>query len=171
MIKCIAAILIIVGCGGVGICMRMRLYDTIKQTEDIVNVLHMMSNEMIYHKSALEEICVTVADKAAIPINCILRGIVIECNENSAKEFGTVWKDKFEHPEEKLILTLEVQKIVEDIFLVKQLSPDLQYEGLQENIEKIEEQLKIMKEDSKNKGRLYICIGVMTGLISTILLI
>ncbi len=171
MLKAIGSICIIIGCAGVGICLREKIYDTLEQMRIIIQILKNISNEVLYHKNTLEDAVKIVAVKQKEPFDDLLLHVTGRYQDNSGISFATAWQEAFEEYKDELYLSKETTEQLMTLFSATQRNPQLQYEKIRETIGRIEDELHVMEKNSSNQGRMYVCLGVLTGMISTIILI
>lgn len=171
MLKVMGALCIILGCAGVGICLREKIYDTLAHMQCMIHILTNISNEVLYHKNTLENAVRVAALNADEPFDELLFNVTERYQDNSGVSFANAWKEALSQYKNELYLTEDTFEQLSVLFETPRNNPQLQYERIRETIEKTQAELNRLEAASSNQGRMYVCLGLLTGMISTIILI
>lgn len=171
MLKLIGALLLTAGCSGLGYLLRQDLKRRLDQQRELIHILEMMKSEVSYGKSSLPEICLLVSAKAGAPYGRFLREVYEESMENTGASFADIWERRAAGLKEKLFLSRqELQSLQKFAHLCGYMDPHMQEKAIEERIRELSKQAEGTEEEIAGKGRVYMSLGVVGGLLLTIIL-
>ncbi len=154
-----------------GIVLRERLRARIYSIGQAIWLLRFMESEIGYQKSALS----VVFSRASGRIQGYLRDVTEETaerlKERRGEEFCRIWRDVWEKYSQRS--GLEKQ----DIAIIVELATDgyqdihMQLVQLKMVRERLEEIKRKLEAELAQKSRIYLCVGMLSGIVISIILI
>lgn len=170
MLKAAAAVLVIGGSTGLGIYYCLELKKRIRALQSVLQFLTMLQKEIIYNKLPLAEACGRIGERALEPYGGFFLGIQTQMRQYPGSSFAALWQSGLEKLEKETAL----QK--EDMILLKGIADEqgfsdgsMQIQKIAFQIGEIEELIHKLKQNEENKSRIYLCMGIMSGILCTIL--
>lgn len=160
---------LVAGTVGTGLCMKRELFYRIAELEQWGRILYRMKCEMQYHMLELEELCRKVGAMEAEPYRGLLFAAVERRKEHVALKFQTIWRECVEEYSDAMHLKQQDLECIGECFDRTHASIGEQQKELEYSIEKINEITAKCKAEYENKGRLYVTVGALSGVMGTIL--
>lgn len=173
MLKLVGICIILLGCTGTGYSIVRERKQEIANCEQWERILSIMENEIAFQKSSIHEICYRISRHNTVGRRDrqFFQVLADELEENRGQTLGNIWKCE-------LMQYMKNIRLPEDIKNeLYELGEKLCYEDEQMQRKVIhilnDEMRKVrtnqMKEDEK-RNKVTICMGIMTGLLITIIL-
>ncbi len=163
---------ILIGCCCCGLCIVRDRGRYVEECRQWLILLKMMENEIAFQKSPLPEICIRISGRLPEEKKNFLKRVGTEMQKNGGETLGEIWSREIRPLFRKFSLQQEIRERLtalgdslcfEDEAMQRRVILDLEKE-LEEHMEK-ERQL------NGSKNRLTLCMGVMCGILITILLL
>ena len=173
MVKLAGVCIILLGCTGVGYSIVQERKQELVNCAQWQRILAIMENEMAFQKASIHEICFRISRHLSIASDNqhFFKKVAEEMEENKGQTLGDIWKKEMQHHLKHVKIPESMKK--ELIFLGEKLC----YEdvGMQRRVIKmLEEELEHIRTDraqeDEKKNRVTMCMGIMTGLLITIIL-
>lgn len=173
MLKLISTLLVISGTFGMGLVYKNRLKLRIAALEEMERMFAILESEIQYHKGTLDEICRNTVGKMKAPFDAFLEGIIERVQLNNGRSFQGIWTEAMKewksHPLEYLkeedYLLLDWMNGSETMFQDESML--IQYLELQK--EKVRNKREALQAERSAKEKLYISVGIMSGVMLSIL--
>jgi stage III sporulation protein AB len=172
MIKITGCIFIITSCTGMGWLFGTEIKKRIEDLKSAKSVALLLRGDIRYAHTALPEALENVSKRHEGRLAPFLRRVVKELKEYSGKSFNCIWKDAMK---EELNHTSFTKK--DKICLMQfgeqlgYLDKDMQINHIDWYITQVEDDMKEIALDAKDKIRLYKSLGVLFGILITILIL
>ncbi len=153
-----------------GFWMFLRLKERIRYIEQMIWLFYFMESEINYRKSEFSAVFERAAQRMDEPVKSILMRTA-----ERLKQRGACFRDIWHEETTKLRMHSDLKK--EDLDLIDELAcegyQDIQMQLTQirmirEKLEHTEQQLKAQLAE---KGKIYLCVGVLSGMVVSIILI
>ena len=173
MVKLAGVCIILLGCTGVGYSIVQERKQELINCAQWQRILAIMENEMAFQKASIHEICFRISRHSSVTAGNrdFFLKIAEEMEDNKGQTLGDTWKREMQ-------LHLKHVKLPEN--MKKELSflgEKLCYEdvGMQRKVIKmLEEELEQIRTDraqeDEKRNKVTMCMGIMTGLLITIIL-
>lgn len=170
--RLIGAVLIFSGCTGLGLWYREQLLGRIKMLRTMVAVLEMLMSEIRYGKSTLPECCREIATRVEEPFRGTLWQIGRDCQNESGVVFQEVFIKRMTETFEKTPLKREDRKIFLAPFYGQGfLDGQMQLRSIEQSLVQIKDTIRIQNEEQREKCRMAVGLGVMSGLLLIIIMV
>lgn len=168
----IGTILLITGTTGIAWSYCREQKERLGYLKSIRQIYQYLQKEIDYAKASLPELCGRMGRRQQPPFGEAFSAIYDELNENNGCTFDEIWerhmlscvKDLPLKENEKAILTGFPQSL-------GFRDGKGQAEGMDRYIEEVSQYIHTLGEELKNKYRVIMCMGVMSGIMAVILLI
>lgn len=171
MLRLAGAFLLITGCSGMGFLLRMDMKRRLKQLKELIRILETVKSEVSYGKSSLPEICLSVSGKAGEPYGNFLKSVYEESLANTGASFPELWEKQAKLLSGKLFLSREELKSLTGFAAcLGYLDPQMQENAIESRIWEFRKQAEEAEAEIAGKGRVYMSLGVVSGLLLTIIL-
>lgn len=171
MYQIIGAVLTICGSTGFGICLKRELKQRIFHLKYIKKLLFYLQNEVEYHKSTLQEACENISKRSEEPYNELFQNINLDMIENRGYRFDEVWKRNLVKIRERIPVTNSDMELLKQFMEESFSDGQMQCKEIGFYIDKLQETIIVLEKDFINKSKIYVCLGVMSGILCTIVFI
>lgn len=171
MFKIIACILLVTGTSGMGYSYYMELRNRLHNLNQMKEIMTMIENEISYGKASLPNLCRTLEHKVKDSYKIFFTYINQQMKKDLGVRFGDIWIQACD----KLKELQTIKK--EDIMILKDFMGNQNYNNIEmqikamefrrKELEKAIEQLEVTIHNSK---KMYLSLGVMSGLLISIIL-
>ena len=172
MIKMAGALLIVSTTTLAGIEKAKRLRNHLRQMKYLQRILCLIQSEIRYSRSFLGEIFAQIGQNAEEPYKSWLLGVSERTNAFTGENFEIIWRDSIE----KDLKTLDFSE--NELETLKSLGNQLGFADVKVQtrlidlyLEHLERTIDDLHTEMKTKVRLYHCLGVMSGLLVSVLLL
>lgn len=174
MIRIIGFLAIMIGTTGCGVSIVAEKQRELRECKDWIYVLSVIENEMAFQKSTLPEICLRISKHTTLDERkCAFFYKVYEkMNEKTGDSFGTVWRTEFQKhhlnklcflPIQEELTTLGEKLFFEDV--------SMQQNVIKEAVKKLEYYFQKKQKENEKDNKLTLCMGVMSGVLITVMLL
>ena len=170
--RLVGAILIFSGCTGLGLWYREQFLGRIKVLRTMTAVLEMLMSEIRYGKSTLPECCGEIATRVEEPFKDALWQIGRMCQKESGGVFQEVFRKRMTEAFEKTPLKQEDREIFLAPFCGQGfLDGQMQLKSIEQSLAQIKDTIRILSEEQREKCRMAVGLGVMSGLLLIIIMV
>lgn len=168
--KLVGAILLTVGTTGLGLFYKRAGYERIRELEQMIWFFYFLESEISYHKSELKQICRRGGERQKGAVGEMLRSVADRMEGTEGTMFGQIWL------EESGALSPKSRMKEDDIGILREFASEefadssMQLRQAQLCRDKLEEKRRRLLSDASAKGRVYVCMGTMAGLVISIIL-
>ncbi|MDF2472414.1 MAG: hypothetical protein K0R92_100 [Lachnospiraceae bacterium] len=172
IIKIIGCILIITSCTGMGWYFSSELRNRIADLKELKKIIILLRGDIRYANTPLPEAVQALAIRQEGKYKLFLSEIADRLKELGGISFQTIWKETIE---KKLDNTSLSKKDLEYLGQLGEnlgyLDKDMQINTLDLYLSQIEEEIKELTRNVKEKTYLYNSLGVMGGIFITIIML
>ncbi len=172
MLKVTGGCMIFIGCLGLGLWYREQLNGRIKALRSLRNILELLASEVRYGRAALPECCVHIARYVSPPFADAFLEIGNRMEENAGGTFEEAFREEIEQVLAELPLKDEdregfLQFTVQTGFSDGQM----QLRSIEQSMEWLGSTEEKLLGESREKSRMAVGLGAMSGLLLILILI
>lgn len=172
MLRIIGAIFVMAGSSGLGFAYRHELYNAQKSLQYIRHILEMMISEVRYSKSTLPECCRQVGQKLDEPYRTAFLEIHRQLLEERSSSFVQCWEQEMG----KCLGKLPISKREKEMVLAfaacgNMVDNGMQIRAIEQYRDMIDSTVKKRESVLAEQGRMAAGLGIMSGLLLTIVLL
>lgn len=172
MLRIIGAALIISGSTGIGFWYRQRLYTAIGHLRSMKRILEFFMSEIRYGKATLPECCKKVGERMEEPY----RGALFAIYEKTAAHDGSTFSEKWITCMTDALVNVPVTQREKEIFIgfssgCRISDNHMQLQAAAGYRDMLEERIKCREDELQVQGRMAAGLGIMGGLLLTVILI
>lgn len=171
-IKIIGAVCIIIACTAIGFSGSYRLYGRYGELAELKKILCLLSGEIRFGSSTLEEAFGTMAERVEVPYSGFFNWLSEKMGERTSVSLAALWQEAVE----KRLPGARLDR--GDKELLGRIGKDLgcldretQLNTIALAAEQVEERKQALSGELPKKMKLYNCLGILSGVFLTILLI
>lgn len=173
LIKCLGILMILASSCGIGFRLSSDLKLRMEELKSLKKIILMLRGEIKYNNSTMSEAFETISNRIEDePYHTFFKESCMELNKLSGQTFIEIWKDMID----KNLKTTKISKKDKERF--KSLGDNLGYLDKEMQLSTIDLYLENLEyeidEGSKNmntNSRLYKCLGIMGGVLVTLLIV
>lgn len=170
--RLVGAILIFSGCTGLGLWYREQLLGRIKTLRTMTAILEMLMSEIRYGKSTLPECCRELSARVDEPFKGALGQIFQVCHKEAGVAFQEIFQEQMMWALEKMPLKREDREIFLAPFCGQGfLDGQMQLRSIEQSLVQIKDTIRIQSEEQREKCRMAVGLGVMSGLLLIIIMV
>lgn len=171
-LRLLGAFFIVAGCTGMGFYYRRRLREALEYLRGMCRLLEQFQSEVRYGKATLPECCKRVGERAGSPFGEALCAVYAHTRQHTGDSFYQVWRTQMEKAVSGLPLTPEEKGFFLDFPKNMGLSDQLlQLRTIEQYRELLQGAVREREEKLEQQGRLAAGLGIMSGLLLTVLLL
>lgn len=168
--KLVGAILLTVGTTGLGLFYKRAGFERIRELEQMIWFFYFLESEISYHKSELAQICRRGGERQKGAVGEMLGAVADRMEGTEGTMFAQIWL------EECGALSPKSRMKEDDIGILREFASEefadsgMQLRQAQLCRDKLEEKRRNLLSEASAKGRVYVCMGTMAGLVVSIIL-
>ena len=164
--------MIIGGCMGLGLWYREQFRGRLIALRQMARVLELFAGEIRYGKSTLPECCGQLANHVEEPYRKCFRDIFQQMEKNDGITFAAIYRDCMQSCLQELPLSGDDRNLMLTLFSEHDFADgEMQIRSLARRSEVLEETINVLERDMREKCRLAVGMGVMSGLLLVIVLL
>lgn len=172
MLRLTGAVCIIAGCTGMGIFYRQRLHTAVRHLHYMQWILELFISEVRYGKSTLPECCRQAGEKAREPYGQALLSIYREMEQHDGYNFHEKWQAQMGKALKELPLTAAEKNIFLGFSECSGLVDNrMQVRAIEQYRDMLANAVKSREDNLEKQGRLAAGLGIMSGLLLTVVLL
>lgn len=172
MLRIAGAVFIVFGCTGLGFYYRKRFHDALWHLRYMRQILEMFMSEIRYGKATLPECCRQVGTKVENPYKDALLTIQKEAEKRSGRSFYEIWMEVMESALKEVPVTKQEKSIfLEFCSCSNHTDNQMQIRALEQNRDMLNNYIECREDNLEKQGRLAMGLGVMSGLLISVILI
>ncbi len=172
MIKWIGVGFILFSCGGIGFEMKNKLEKRIEALRTIKRIIFMLRGEIKYGNAPLGEAFASIGNRMESPYREFLMETAKEMEHLNGKTFQGIWKQMKENYLKGLpLLKKDWDHLLDFGDHLGYLDKEMQLNTIELYLEQLEEEILSAQGNLKKNGKLYQSLGIMGGILITILII
>lgn len=166
----IAAMCVIMGSSGLGYYYCIQLKNRRNQLQYFLKILTMIQNEIRYTRVTFPESCQNVARRVKEPYRTFLQNIYERSYAYTGEDLGIIWCSELKRLFEELALQKEECEFLEEVIDGQGfLDSSMQIQKITFQMEQIADKVHVLRSREENKSRIYLYLGMMGGILCTIL--
>lgn len=172
IIQIIASVCMISGTTGLGCYLSYDYKRSIKELQYISQILEMLKQEIAYSRIPFSEACSQIAKRVQEPYKEFLNSIHLRMISNKGENIRTVWKDSIQILQKNSYLPQSSMEYLEEVVDgLGFMDSEMQLQKITFQIEQIESEIQKRKKHQENKSRVYLSIGIMSGILGIVIFI
>ncbi len=172
MLRLIGIILVIAGSSGFGFVCRNELYKGLWHLRYLRQLLEMLISEIRYNKATLPECCRQVGKKMEKPYGEVLLDIYEMLQEENGYSFSVCWENKMSECLAKIPISKKEKELVLGFASCVGLTENsMQIRAIEQYRDMIDSSISTRERTLKEQGRMVAGLGIMCGLLLTIVLL
>ncbi|MCL2253559.1 MAG: stage III sporulation protein AB [Lachnospiraceae bacterium] len=171
MVRIIGAILLIIGTSGMAYtyCFEQRL--RLRLLHKMRDIFVLIQKEMEYLKATMPEICLHLSEQNN-SLSSVFGDIYMETELNNGRSFNAIWRHHFAEKLKKEPLKEDEKNLI--MLFPESLNyrdSDGQADGVKKYINELNSRINEIDAEIKNKNKVVMCLGVMSGIITVVIII
>lgn len=172
MLRVAGAFCIISGCTGIGLWYRARLHTAVWHLRYMQQILNLFISEVRYGKATLPECCKQVGEKAKEPYRGAMLSIYAEMGRHDGESFYEKWQIKMKQALREIPVTSAEKEMFLEFCECSGLSDNqMQIRAIEQYRDMLAYAVKNREDNLEKQGRLASGLGVMGGLLLTVILL
>ncbi len=171
-LKIIGAVCIIISCTAIGFSLSYRVHGRYRELTELKKILYLLSGEIKFGSSTLEEAFQTVAERSGPPYDGFFSYLSEEMQKRSSVTLAEIWRSGLETKLKPARLSKGDREILLHVGNdMGCLDKETQLKTLALAGEQLEDVRKSLYIELPKKMKLYNYLGILAGVFLTILLI
>ncbi len=172
IIQIFASICMISGTTGLGCYLSYDYKRGIKELQYIGQMLEMLKQEIAYSRIPFSEACNQIAKRVKEPYKEFLNSIHLRMISHKGENIRTVWNDGVQILQKNSYLPKNsAEYLAEVVDGLGFMDSEMQLQKITFQMEQIESEIRRRKKHQENKSRVYLSIGIMSGIMGIIIFI
>lgn len=170
--KIIGAILVCMSGGAFGLCLVMELKNTLAFYQQLGECLQLIRGDIRFGCGTLPEAFCSLHQRTNVPLASFFCRVGDTWKQQPEVSLGVVWELEAEKEFKERFLSKDEQKWFSAIGnRFGHLDKEMQINTIEMILEELEQKEKHVYSNLKEKGKLYPCVGTMSGILAALLLI
>lgn len=172
MQKMVGFLMILAGCGGLGIWYGQQYQEQVRTLRYFIHILELFEAQIRYGKCLLAECCLKLGEKLEAPYKDIFYEIYRKSKEHSGESFEDICGRSMEEGMRNVVASFEDKELLINCFAKSGYEEDiLQLRIIEQTKNQMAQRLEDMAGENMMKCKLALGMGIMSGLLLVILLI
>lgn len=172
MLKLLGAGLILSAAAILGVQLKQRVAEHLRQLVSFKEILLMLSGEMTYARTPLSEAFLHIAQRGKEPYGSLLRAVSSRMEQERGRDLDEIWRSEVQGRKRTFLLSDEELKLLMNMgenFGYLDLEMQLGYIALL--IQQVENSIVLAQGELSAKQKMYQYLSVMCGLFLILILI
>lgn len=171
MQKLVAGILLVIGSSGIGYYYYMEIKTRLNNLKSIKEIMIMIENEIAYSKASLPNLCRSLESRFSGKFQKFFQQINKENENLVGNSFGTIWTEACDKLREEIGVKKSDSLILQQ-FLGNQNynNVDMQLKSMEFRRRELEKVIDEIEKTIESSKKMYLSLGVMSGILATIIL-
>lgn len=165
------AVLLIAGSTGMGLWMAAGLRECLHIMERLIWMLHYIESEIGYCKSELAVVFERASERMEEPFAEMLEQVAVRMQKREGDAFSCIWREEVRALQKKCPHAGKALLILQEFATEGYSDIRMQLTQIRLVRQNLEEERDRMKKELNDKGKIYLCVGVLSGLVVSIILI
>ena len=171
MLRLLGGILIVSGSLGMGLWYRERFVGRLAALRNLQSILEMLMSEIRYSRATLPECCIHIAKRVQEPYSSCFVHIHAEMEKNTGIGFGQIFREQMEECMKGLPLLAEDRSCILSLFADGGFEEErMQIRSIEQQKELLMHTISRLEKENREKCRMAVGLGAMSGLLLVILL-
>jgi len=169
--RLIGAVLIMAGSVGIGLYLSAKEGFRVQDLLEFKKALHILSSEIEYMRTTLSEACANIAKRTGLGVSPIFANFSRLLEEADAGTAYQLWLEAMEAGREGTFLANEDRTVLNDFGkTLGYLDKEMQKNAIDYTVAYIDEKAAALQTASDKNKRMYRSLGVIGGLLVTVVL-
>ena len=171
ILRFVAAISVMVGCGGLGLYYAAREGFRINELQELKKSLLILSSEIEYMRAPLNVACSSIAKRTEGAVSTLFRIFAETISKNNGETAYQAWVSSLSAIKEKSFLAEEDIGMLDGFGkTLGYLDKQMQQSAIDYTINYIDEKVTTLHAQNNKNKRMYRSLGVIAGLLITVVL-
>lgn len=176
-LRCLGAVLVILGASGFGISMAAQYTKRLSQLEQLRRMIFLLKGQIVYANASLPEAFEAVGKRENGPLGTLFLRVAEQAETLEEADFSAVWEQEIGKMEEKngkgqsALSRSDRQSLAGLGRHLGFLDREMQERNLLLYLEELDEQIAQLRGHRQETCRLYTSLGVMGGIFLAVILI
>ncbi len=172
MLRLIGAICIVAGCTGIGFWYRRKFHISLWHLRYMCRIAELFMSEIRYGKATLAECCRQIGEKAEEPYREALLAIYEGMESRDGVSFSAKWEQQMEKALSEVPVTREEKEIFLGLSACSGLADNqMQIRAIEQYRDMLAGAIKDREKELEKQGRMAAGLGIMSGLLLTVILL
>ena len=163
--------MVILGTTRAGYYMRERLKARIRCLGQAIWLFRFMESEIGYQKSELAVVFSRAADRMEGGFSKILHRVAKRLQLRNGEDFKKIWQEEWTGAEKENGMLGEELSVIREFATQGYQDVHMQLMQIQMIREQLEQIKSRLEAELQQKGRIYLCVGMLSGMVVSIILI
>lgn len=160
------------GTTGLGYYLSFDYKRSIKELQYISQILEMLKQEIAYSRIPFSEACNQIAKRVKEPYKEFLNSVYVRMLKHRGENIRTVWDESVQILLKNSYLPKNsIEYLKEVVDGLGFIDSEMQLQKITFQMEQIESEILRRKKHQENKSRVYLSIGIMSGILGIIIFI
>ena len=170
--KIIGVVLILSSSCAIGFRLSSDLGKRIEDLKSLKKIILMLRGEIKYNNSTLAEAFEVIGSRIKEPYRIFFQSTGTELNKLSGQTFFEIWKEMiYIHLEPTKLLEKDKKRLESIGENLGYLDKEMQLGTIDLYLEHLELEIEEAHKNLNNNGRLYKCLGIMGGILITLIIV
>jgi len=166
------AVLVILGSTGVGFYYSSMLSERTNELNNLKKIIIMLRGEINYNHSTISESLSVIAKRTKPPFDIFLQETADKLREMPGETIGSIWKEMIKiHLQGTSLKDKDIERLALLGDDLGYLDKKMQLSTLDLYSEHLEQQIQDSLTDYNKNSRLYRCLGIMGGILITLVIV
>ncbi len=172
MLRIVGAVLIISGCTAIGLFYKEKLQAGLFHLRSMQQILELLMSEIRYGKATLPESCGNISTKTVVPYSEALAWIGCDMDSPQEKSFAENWSVYMGRALEAVPVTKQEKEMFLGFAACCGLNDSqMQVRAIEQYRDMLANAIKVREKEQEKQGKMASTLGIMSGLLLTVILI
>lgn len=171
-LKVFGVIFIVVSCGGLGADAAFRLKKRLRLLETLKLMVNHIKGEILYANAPLAEAFERTGKRNPGRAGDLFKEVSEELSKETGESFEAIWKAKAESFVARNVLSAkEKEQLIRFGGQMGYLDREMQEKTILLYLDDLEHSIKLLREQEPEKCRLFMSLGIMSGLFLAVVMV
>ncbi|MDD3204444.1 MAG: stage III sporulation protein AB [Lachnospiraceae bacterium] len=172
IIKILAAAFVICGSSGMGHYYSSIYKECIKELQDFYEITNQLKQEIDYGHVTFLEACRLVSLRVPEPYSAFLQQVHNRMNQKKGINVMQIWQEELMNLQKELHLPPQMMEIMAGVIETDNCyNREMQLHKMEMQSHLILEEIEKRKAEQTNKCKIYLSIGIMSGILCSVILV
>ena len=165
MLKLISSFFIVAGTTGLGYYFHWEKKQRIVYLKEMRHIMQMMENEINYGRTSFPEICKNISNRISGSFYLFVQKVIEEYEKRDGRSFYRIWAENSKELKSNQYITESDINLFTSFYTERGYDNEvMQRKDMQININAMDQLILKMDKELERNYKMYISIGVMSGL-------
>lgn len=171
-LKFVGVLLVITACGGLGMEAALHFKRRLRLLEKLKLMITHLKGEILYANAPLSEAFDRTGSRNPGKAGALFRAVAGRLREESGESFSLIWKEQAEaFVKESELSHREREQLLDFGEHLGYLDREMQEKTLLLYLEDLEYSVRVIRKEEPEKCRLYMSLGLMSGLFLAVVMV